>query len=201
MADGDTSNQPIDPTTIEPILIPPNINHGNPDGRPTVMTEKVLEDLRKAFMVGATDRQACAYAGISAGTLYNYQVQYPEYLEQKENWKDHPIMKARATVYGKLGEIETAKWFLERKAKDEFSPRGELTGPGGERLLPALFDKIEKTNYDDMVNEAQKQVVAPQQPLQGQGQEGQPGDVPSQSTTVQTSDGETGSPAKSDIES
>jgi hypothetical protein len=38
-------------------------------GRPTVMTNTVLNKLQYAFCIDATDREACAFAGISEKTL------------------------------------------------------------------------------------------------------------------------------------
>lgn len=118
-------------------------------GQPTVMTEEVLKVLKEAFLMGCTDREACLYAGISNQTLYNYQEANPEYVEQKEQWKDYLKIRARKTVAGKIdGDPETAKWYLERKAKDEFSSRTENTGKDGKPLIIKVtkYARPDKTN-------------------------------------------------------
>lgn len=92
-----------------------------PVGRPTVCTPIILERLRQAFALGCTDEEACAYAGIATATLYNYQNNNPEFLEEKEQLKQEPVLKARETVVNSLDDVETAKWYLQRKAKKEFS--------------------------------------------------------------------------------
>lgn len=107
-------------------------------GRPTSMTNETLRILMDGFMKGYSDEEACASAQISPATLYNYQKEHPEFLEQKEQWKQNPILKAKTVVYTALerNDKETAKWYLERKKKDEFSARNELTGKDGQDLLP-----------------------------------------------------------------
>ena len=53
-------------------------------GAPTVITPYVLIGLREAFLLGATDVEACYFAGISDRTLYRYQTNNPEFCQQKE---------------------------------------------------------------------------------------------------------------------
>lgn len=95
--------------------------------RPTVMTEAVLDKLRQAFLIGATNDEACGYADISVKTLYNYIDKYPEFLQQIEAWKNEPILKAKTTVVKTLDDPKNAQWYLERKAKD-FKTKIEMEG-------------------------------------------------------------------------
>ena len=48
-------------------------------GRPTVMTNPVLEKLEWAFLLGCSDKEACLWANIAPATLYNYQTKFPGY--------------------------------------------------------------------------------------------------------------------------
>lgn len=99
----------------------------HPGGRPTKMGDSTLQKLREAFLMGCTDVEACLFADISPATLYNYQVANPEYLEQKQAWKENPILTARKTVVEALPEDkELAFKFLERKRRDEFGPKQEI---------------------------------------------------------------------------
>lgn len=91
-------------------------------GRPTIMTEPVLERLREAFCMGCTDNEACLFADISPDMLYKYQRLNPEYIKLKNLLKDTPILMARTTVVrGLKNDHNLALKFLERKKKDEFS--------------------------------------------------------------------------------
>lgn len=106
-------------------------------GKPTVMTENVLALLREAFEWGCPDIEACLHAGISQDALYDYQKRNPGYAEQKERLKKTPSIAARKTVVASVKEdSDMALKYLERKEKQEFSPRSEHTGADGKDLLP-----------------------------------------------------------------
>ena len=107
-------------------------------GRPTVMTPDVISKLESVFAIGGTDKEACSYADISHQTLYDYQALHPEFVERKEALKERPFIKARQTIVNALNNPHDAQWFLERKRKNEFAQRSELTGAEGKPLiLPA----------------------------------------------------------------
>lgn len=110
----------------------------NPVGRPLTITPEIIVKLREAYLIGATDKEACAYANIGQSTLYEYQKNNPEFTEQKEAWKDEPILQAKKTVVESLKETKDAQWYLERKKKDEFSTRTEQTGREGKDLIPTF---------------------------------------------------------------
>lgn len=99
-------------------------------GRPTVMTEEVLQKLEYAFMRGLTDLEACLFANIGTTTLYNYCEENPEFRERKEELKKNPTAKAKLNVYEAIEnkDVDVSKWYLERKAKDEFSTKQEVSG-------------------------------------------------------------------------
>lgn len=97
-------------------------------GRPTVMTEDVIQKLEYAFMRGLSDREACLYANIATSTLYNYCNENPAFSERKELLKEQVKTKAKMIVADLIdnNDADTAKWYLERKAKDEFSTKQEI---------------------------------------------------------------------------
>lgn len=97
-------------------------------GRPTVMTDDVLQKLEYAFIHGLTDLEACLYADIGTTTLYNYCEENPQFRERKEELKQHPTAKARLNVTEAIenGNEDLSKWWLERKAKNEFSTKQEI---------------------------------------------------------------------------
>ena len=106
-----------------------NIVQGRPSiGRPTVMTDLTLQKLRFAFILGCTDSEACFLSGICDATLYNYQNEHPEFLEEKEALKNYKKIRARITILRYINHPEMAKWYLELKANTEFSRRTISTG-------------------------------------------------------------------------
>lgn len=96
-------------------------------GRPTIMTPETINKLEQAFSMGCSDLEACLHANIGKTTLYNYQQENPEFVERKEILKEKLVLKARSVIAESLNNKDenTAKWYLERKRKDEFSTKIE----------------------------------------------------------------------------
>lgn len=112
----------------------------NTVGRPTVFTPVVLRKLREAFLVDATDEQACLFAGISVRPFYEYQAANPEFKQQKEQWKTQVRLHAKFRVakdVKKDGAL--ALKLLERREKDSYSTRVEQEG----RLEVKVMNDIE----------------------------------------------------------
>ncbi len=89
-------------------------------GRPWKMTDVNLQKLRLYFSVGMTDAQACYFCGISESTLYEYQRENPDFLEEKGILKDSISLQARLNVWWsvKKWDIADSKWWLMVKDKD-----------------------------------------------------------------------------------
>ena len=97
---------------------------GKAVGRPTIMTPQVLQKLELAFSYGCTDDEACFFADIAPATLYNYQKEYPEFMERKTLLKTRPILLARQTIVNALQtDTRAAQWYLEHRGGAEFSLR------------------------------------------------------------------------------
>ena len=114
-----------------------------PAGRPSVMTEEVISKLEEAYSHGCTDSEACLYAGISLAPFYKWQEKNPKFKERKQQLKDQPKLHARLNLSKDIQnarDIESSKWFLERKAKDEVSKGQQLVDSDGE---PITSIKIE----------------------------------------------------------
>ncbi len=124
-------------------------------GRPTVINRHVLSELKMAYCVDSTDKEACQFAGISEKTLYNYQNKNPDFLQQKQQWKAEVIFKAREQV---VKSVETdgrlAFRYLERKCPQEFgSPSiraryGVYDSTGLQEAIErtrTMFDKLKDT--------------------------------------------------------
>jgi hypothetical protein len=99
-------------------------------GRPTVMTPEIINKLEQAFSIGCGDLEACIYADLTPSVLYRYQESHPEFKERKAMLKEKLILKSRSVIAYALDNKDenTAKWYLERKRKDEFSSKQEISG-------------------------------------------------------------------------
>lgn len=125
------------------------------EGRPSVMTPKTLKKLKEAFLMGYSDREACIYAEIAPSTLYKYQEENPEFSEQKEQYKRNPVLKAKRTIFKNLKDVKIAKWYLERKAKNEFGARTELSAGQPQNTN---FQPISKEEKEAVVRKIEAQI-------------------------------------------
>lgn len=118
----------------------------NPEGKQKSpkLTEDTIRKLEEAFSIDASVKEACYYADISTDTFYRWIKKYPKLSYKLERLREKPVLKARQTVVKSLDNPDYAFKYLERKKKDEFSPRQELTGKDGEPI---------KTSYEIKLNE------------------------------------------------
>jgi hypothetical protein len=91
-------------------------------GRPSVMTRFTLEKLRIAFLMGASEREACLFAGIHRTTLYRYQAENPDFCDQKEAWQNWLVIEARKIIANAIynGDIKTSWRYLRTYRPQEF---------------------------------------------------------------------------------
>lgn len=94
----------------------------NKVGRKIKINEKITTFLKQAYIIGATDQEACAYAGISPSALYRYQARNPEFRQKKEAWKINPYLQAKSTIVKRImeGDVKLSMWYLEKYYSDEF---------------------------------------------------------------------------------
>jgi len=105
-------------------------------GRPTIMTEATIGKLKEGFAQGFSVRNACIWADINQDTYFEYCKKNPNFSEQCKTLQQKPLIKSILVINKALneGDVGTAKWYAERKAKDEFSLRTEQTGKDGEAI-------------------------------------------------------------------
>lgn len=122
----------------------------NPEGKQKSpkLTEDTIRKLEEAFSIDASVKEACYYADISTDTFYRWIKKYPKLSYKLERLREKPVLKARQTVVKSLDNPDYAFKYLERKKKDEFSPRQELTGKDGESI---------KTSYEIKLNEIREE--------------------------------------------
>jgi len=116
--------------------------------------------LEQAFAIGCTDEEACSYAEISPDQLYYYENNIDkEFRVRKQELKQKPILKAKQTIVKNLDNPEHAKWYLERKKKDEFSQRNEMTGKDGERLTLVFDPAFNATSRETTPNSPEQSEI------------------------------------------
>lgn len=92
--------------------------------------ESILQLLRQAWAIGCPDCDAAALAGISPTVLSQYLTRTPKVLEEKEALLRKPFLSARNTIVKAIagGNVETARWYLERRQKNEFGAQLRIDG-------------------------------------------------------------------------
>lgn len=95
------------------------------------MTAEKIKKLEEAFALDCTIKEACLYADISIQTLYNRQEADPKLFERFELLREQPVLTARQSVINNMKKDgDLALKYLERKRKNEFSPRQEIEHSG-----------------------------------------------------------------------
>ena len=96
-------------------------------GRPTIMTPETVNKLKEGFAQGFSVDNACIWANISKQTYYTYCEKEAGFLDYCKSLQKKPLIKSILVINKALneGDVSTAKWYAERKAKDEFSLKVE----------------------------------------------------------------------------
>lgn len=97
--------------------------------------EEALAVLKRCWANGASDKEACQVAGIHYNTLQNWLHGRTEdgggkvegLIEERDLLKTKPTYTARKNIVNAIdeGDIDTSKWYLERKQPDEFSTKNK----------------------------------------------------------------------------
>jgi len=97
-------------------------------------SEKVkVINLINAYKIDATDKEACAYAGISIDQLKYFNKLHPNFSTIKDTCKQLPCLKARKTINDNLStDVNIAFKYMEKKRTGEFGNRLDLTSKGKE---------------------------------------------------------------------
>jgi len=100
-------------------------------GRPSKINPETIKKLEEAFAMDCTVREACLYAGITYQTMYNRQAKDKALFERLELMRETPVYLARKSVIHNMQkDWDLALKYLERKCKDEFSPKKEVEHSG-----------------------------------------------------------------------
>ena len=115
------------------------------------ITIETLMDLKMAFLVGATQNEACEYAGITPQGYLYWKRNMPEHLRERwdflqSKWQNDLILQARQSIREHIKDPMTSKWYLERKRRDEFATRTEQ-----ELKKVEKFSDVSDETLDDMI--------------------------------------------------
>lgn len=111
--------------------------------RPKKMTDEIVGKLEWAFMKGLNISEACDYAEIHRDTYYDYLNKNKEFSDKMQRAQTALQRRAKINLAEKIenGDLAESKYFLERKCKDEFSPKQQIehsgTGDFVFNILPA----------------------------------------------------------------
>ncbi|OGM76868.1 hypothetical protein A2188_01205 [Candidatus Woesebacteria bacterium RIFOXYA1_FULL_43_9] len=113
---------------------------------------EVIAKLQYAFSIGGTSREACCFAGISTDSYYRYCKNNPDFRNKIELLQTTPTLLARKAIFQALlnGDIKTARWYMERKCPQEFSPSASVSHQLNEyeRRIEYLESLIRKHGID-----------------------------------------------------
>ncbi len=113
-----------------------------------------LGKIEYAMSAGVKVREACLYAGIKERTYYHYCEKYPDFLHRMTEIAGMRELRAKLTIYANLKNVDTAKWYLEKKHPDEFgnsikfSGKIETTTVTKDSLKSLISDIIELKKLD-----------------------------------------------------
>lgn len=119
--------------------------YGQP-GAPTVIDSHVVGKLETSLQNGFTIIGACELAGISADAYYERRKSDRDFADKMDRAKKWAEEKARQNIVQAIsvGDLKTSRWYLERKARKEFSTRNELAGVPDAPLETVVYYRPEK---------------------------------------------------------
>lgn len=99
-------------------------------GRPTVLTPEVVSILVNSFQNGMTVREACWQSDISHEAYYSRLRGDEQFADTMARAQASCTLAARQVVLEAIkgGDVSTSKWWLEKKAPNEFgrNPKMEI---------------------------------------------------------------------------
>lgn len=90
----------------------------NKEGRPTKLTDDVVNKLENIFKVGGNVEEAISYAGISKQTYYNWIEADISFLTKMDAARHYADIVAKNVVIDAIvkdRDLGTAKWWLEKR--------------------------------------------------------------------------------------
>ena len=124
----------------------------------TVMTAVKINEFKRAFSMGFTKAEAILYCDVAERTFFDYCSKNPKFTELIPTLQNMPKLKAKMNVLNSIEnndaeytkqKMDDSKWYLERKAKDEFSLRTEnKTELSGTLSIWNVLNELWDSNID-----------------------------------------------------
>jgi len=105
------------------------------------MTTELVAKLIEGFKMGFNDSECCAYCDIARDLYYDYLKRDPKFIDRVNKAKEHPYLKAKHTIMKNMDKPEMARWFLEKRRKEEF---GDV-----KKIELETTDKFEKMSVEE----------------------------------------------------
>ena len=98
-------------------------------GKPTIRTEEVVRKLEQAAEIDCNISEMCFHADISRETYYQWIKKDKKFADRIERIRKKPFVNAKLTLQKAIakGDADMALKFLERRSKEEYSPRQEVS--------------------------------------------------------------------------
>lgn len=115
-------------------------------GRPSALSDEVVNKLEQAFATGANDTEACSYAGISRQTYYQHLKKDAEFSDRIERQKSMLPLKARQELKKLIdkGDPKALFWYLDRVEKRHKVESSIVMNNQLEQLANYEYDRLIK---------------------------------------------------------
>ena len=103
-------------------------------------TKEMIEKISQELEMGLSREDCCVKFGIVKSTFYAWMKKsdFSNVVSKAEQrCKDRNIKIIQKAA---LKSWQAAAWWLERKHREEYARRSELTGAGGDPLIPVAID-------------------------------------------------------------
>lgn len=121
-------------------------------GRPTIMTQDVINKLELGFMMGFNVLECCLYADISTQTYYNYLKKNKDFVDRVERLQQNVSMYAKMNLSESIikdKNREDSKWHLERRNKNEYSLKQDVGIDPNDNIVNFNINRITKDKKED----------------------------------------------------
>lgn len=90
--------------------------------------DDTIDKLCEGALIGCNMGELALYANISRSALYRFLSNNSDFREKIDTLRQDTSIRARKTVRQAItdGDEITAKWYLERKVKEEFTARSDI---------------------------------------------------------------------------
>lgn len=105
--------------------------------RPTKLTPEITKKFVDAIRVGATQRIAALYAGVTDDTIINWRTRHPEFAEAIREAEGAGAVQSLAKIEqaASAGDWRAAAWKMERRFPQEYGKTvQEVQGKDGTDL-------------------------------------------------------------------